>query len=165
VTQGPERIVSGSEYVLVAQVPKAGDRWHQTHFNMDVTKQFFRVSKAGKKTLAIERVDREGRLQEQVSRPLVLSDVNLNSKIELDYGMVEGRRPDYPQGGPPIVVILELDTRTFRYQTLMPGDDGHAEMLELTNNLPSLGRGVRRVITSLDEVELRWPGCRLRAPA
>jgi hypothetical protein len=165
VTPAGERILAGSELVLVAQVPRASDRWHQTHFNKDVTKKFFRVSKAGKKTLTLERVDGEGRLQEQVTRPLVLSDVNVNSKIELDYGRKEGRRPDYPKAGPPIVVILELDTRTFRYQTLMPGNDGYAEMLEMTDNLPSIGRGKPRVITSLDEVELRWPGCKLRSPS
>lgn len=158
-----ERPLSGSELVLVAQVPEAGGRWTQTHFNKDVIRQFFRAHEGGKRTLAFERVEGDGTLDSQARRSLVKSSANLNPKIELDFGLKEGKRPEYPKVGRPIVVVLELDTRTFRYQTLMPGDQGHEKMLAMTEQLPSIGKGVPRVITNLDEVELRWPGCKLRS--
>jgi hypothetical protein len=165
VTKGLNQPLAGTELVLVAQVPKAGSRWTQVHFNLDLTKQFFRLEEGDERTLTFERIDDQGHRQDRVARPLVLSGINRNSKIELDFGMKEGKRPDYPEdGGPPIVVILELDTRTFRYQTLMPGQQGHDVMHMLTKQLPSVGRGLPRVLTTLDEVELRWPNCNLRSP-
>jgi hypothetical protein len=160
-----EQPLSGSELVLVAQVPKAGGRWRQVHFNKDVMWDFFRLRKSDKRTVAVERVNTDGSREEQVARQLVLSGVNLNPKIELDFGMDQGKRREYPDEGVPLVVVLELDMRTFRYQTLMPGEDGHAEMLALNQELPSIGRGLPRVKSTLDEVELRWQGCRLGSRA
>ncbi len=156
----PVQAVGGSAQVLVAQVPKAGGRWHQVHFNMKVASQFFRLEAGTQRRISIERVDSAGRLHEAIARPLVLSEVNKNSKIEFDFGSVR----EYPASGVPILLVLELDVRTFRYQLLVPGDGGYDEMLQLNHELPAVGRGLPRGITTLDEVELRWPGCRLRAP-
>lgn len=150
----------GSEYVLIAQVPKAGNRWHQVHLNAAICQRFFRIAEGEDKVVRLERVDRKGVLQVALERPLVFSHRNRNYKIEFDFGDVA----DYPQVGVPLLVILELDVRSFRYQLLLPGDQGHEEMLHLNEALAPVGRGLRRVITTLDEVELRWPSCRLRSP-
>ncbi len=165
MTGGFDHPLAGSELVLVARVPKAGSRWTQVHFNKDVIKQFFSLNEGDDRTVTFERIDGDGSRQDQVARHLVLSGVNLNPKIELDFGMKEGKRPEYPEGGQtPILVALELDPRSFRYQTLMPGQLGHEPMYRLTEQLPSVGRGLPRVLTTLDEVELRWSQCRLRTP-
>ncbi len=158
--QSANQPLEGSEFVLVAQVPKAGGRWHQVHFNRDIMWEFFRLARGDTRTVALERVDALGNLHEPVSRHLVLSHTNLNPKIEFDFGRIR----DYPDEGVPLLLVLELDLRTFRYQALMPGDDGHPQMLQLNRELPSIGRGLPRGITTLDEVELRWPGCKLRSP-
>jgi hypothetical protein len=97
-------------------------------------------------------------VSDPVTRPLVFSQRNRNYKIEFDFGDVK----DYPSAGPPLLLILEVDVRTYRYQLVLPGDKGYEEMFVLNASLPSVGRGLRRVITNLDEAELRWPGCRLR---
>jgi hypothetical protein len=155
-----EQPLDGSESVLVAQVPKAGGRWHQVHFNRDVMWEFFRLSRGDTRRVTLERVDSQGLLHEPVPRRLVLSETNLNPKIEFDFGAVR----EYPADGVPLLLVLELDLRTFRYQALMPGDPGYDAMLQLNHELPSIGRGLSRGKTTLDEVELRWPGCKLRAP-
>jgi len=82
--------------------------------------------------------------------------------LEVDTGDVK----DYPTDGVPVLVILELDAQHHRcrYQLLVPGNDGHGQMLALIDSLPSVAKGLSRVLTTLDEVELRWPGCRLRSP-
>jgi hypothetical protein len=153
-----------SEFVLVAQVPKAGGRWHQVHFNKDVMWEFFRLKKGATRKVSLERVDSSGTLEESVARQLVLSETNLNPKIEFDFGLHQSKRRDYPVNGVPLLLVLELDLRTFRYQTLMPEDAGHSEMMKLNHELPSIGRGLPRGISTLDEVELRWPSCKLRSP-
>jgi len=152
--------LDGSELVLLAQVPKAGGRWKQVHFNMTIAERFFRVSPDAAPRVMLERVDGHGRLHEPVPRPLVLSDSNKNSKIEFEFGDLR----DYPTGGVPLLLVVELDLRTFRYVLLTPGDDGYDAMLQLNREQASIGRGLPRILTTLDEVELRWPACPLRFP-
>lgn len=155
-----EQPLTGSEYVLLAQVPKAGSRWKQVHFNIDVSEQFFRLTPGTNRQVTLERVGGDGYMHEAVARPLVMSEINRNSKIEFDFGSVR----KYPANGVPLLLVLELDVRTFRYQLLTPGDAGYDSMLQLNLELSAIGRGLPRVITTLDEVELRWPKCSLRSP-
>jgi hypothetical protein len=155
-----EQPLTGSEYVLLAQVPKAGGRWKQVHFNMEVARQFFRLSPSDDRRVTLERVDNQRYIHEPIPRPLVLSEVNRNCKIEFDFGDLR----DYPDNGVPLLAVLELDVRTFRYLLLTPGDSGYGAMMELNGDLPSIGRGLPRVMTTLDEVELRWAECPLRSP-
>lgn len=134
----------------------------QTHFNRDVSSQFFQVSPGDSRVVTLERV-KGTRLVARSAHPLVYSESNMNCKLELDYSPATAQ--DYPTDGRcPIVVMVELDTRTFRYKTLMPDDAGFGEMLSLNESQPSVGRGHRRVITTLDEIELRWPSAGLRQP-
>src|ERR1700722_8565288 len=93
--------LTGSEYVLVAEVPKASDRWHQVHFNVDVGKEFFRVSAGETYTLALEWVDNQGRTRSQTTRPLVFSEHNRNYRVEFDFDV-----EDYPTGDRPLLLVL-----------------------------------------------------------
>jgi hypothetical protein len=157
----PQALLTGNEPVLVALVPKASGRWHQTHWNAEVMRRFFRMQAVvGSASAIFERVSRKGRYGGQRKRPLVYSDTNKNLKIEFDLPDAE----DYPPNGPPILLVLELGLRHFRYQLLMPDDDGYDEMYDLNQSLVSMGKGHRRGMTTLDEVELRWPECPLRYP-
>lgn len=153
----PGLLLTGTEPVLVAQVPKAGGRWHQVHFNMDVGRRFFRVEEGEGKSVSIERISAAGDILGSDTRRLVLG-VNRNYRLEFDFSPDE----DYPNDSRPLLVIVEVGLRRFRYVTLMPGQRGHEEMLRVTEGLASIGGGLPRVITTLDEVELRWPACPLR---
>src|SRR3954470_867608 len=101
--------LDGSELVLIARVPKAGGRWKQVHFNIDIAERFFRVSPEEDRRVTLERVDRHGQLHDAISRPLVMSEINKNCKIEFDFGDLK----DYPSTGVPLLLVLELDLRTF----------------------------------------------------
>lgn len=150
-------LLTGTEPVLVAQVPKAGGRWHQVHFNMDVGRRFFRVEEGEDKSVSVERISAAGHVLGSETRRLVLG-VNRNYRLEFDFSPDE----DYPDDSRPLLVVVEVGIRRFRYVALMPGQPGHEEMLRITEDLESIGGGLPRVITTLDEVELRWPGCPLR---
>jgi hypothetical protein len=151
--------LDGSELVLVAQVPKAGGRWHQVHMNAEVMRRFFRLQRDAVVEASFERVGRDGRLHGVAKRALVFSEANKNPKIEFDLRDA----PDYPDI-PPILLVLEIELRRFRYMLVMPSDSGYDEMTRLNAAHDSVGRGLRRVISTLAEVELRWPGCPLRSP-
>jgi len=153
-------MLGGSELVLVARIPKGGGRWKQAHFNRKLATEFFHVVPGSGRTVRLERVNRSGRLEPPVTRPLVYSEAsNKNCKIELDFDA-----PRYPGNGPPIVAIVDLGVRSFRYRSVLPGYAGYQELWDLTEEKPSVGRGFRRILISLDELELRWPSSGLRAP-
>src|SRR4051812_3651588 len=99
----PDTFLSGSELVLVAQVPKAGSRWHQVHFNAEVLRKFFRLDAGASMDAEFERVARDGSYRGSVRRSVVFSPRNKNLKIEFDLADA----PDYP-GEPPILLILEV---------------------------------------------------------
>jgi hypothetical protein len=125
---------------------------------MAVGDQFFRMRPGEEKTITLERVMPDGSLAPSSAKPLVFPESNRNYRVEFDFGDVA----NYPAQGPPLLLVLELDIRRFRYVALMPDEPGYAEMDNLNEMLPRIGRGARRVITTLDEVELRWPECPLR---
>jgi hypothetical protein len=155
----PSTFLDGSELVLVAQVPKAGNRWEQVHLNKEVVRRFFRLTLGATAEAEFERVARDGTYRGSETNPVVYSTVNKNYKVEFDFKDAG----DYPDE-PPILVVLELALRRFRYILLMPRDPGFAEMKALNESLEKVGQGHRRVITTLSEVEMRWPGCPLRSP-
>lgn len=140
--------------MLVAEVPRAAGRWHQIHFNRDVSQQFFRAAPGTSERVFLRRLDGAGSVVLEPPRPVVLSAVNLNHKIE--FGAHHG--DPYPAAGRPVLVIRELGLRQFLYVMLMPGDAGHAEMNTFLAANPSLGRGLRRVISDRATVRAAWPG-------
>jgi hypothetical protein len=131
--------------------------------NREVMHRFFRLDPGVDADATFERVDSEGRYRGERTRRLVYSaSSNKNPKIEFDLADAGA----YPSGEErPLLLVLEIDVRRFRYLPLMPGDPGYREMLDLNRALPPVGTyPMRRVITTLDEVELRWPNCPLRSP-
>ena len=127
----------GTDRFLIAQVPKAGGRWRQIHFNADVIEQFFRVRPDSIQRVYLVECRQDGSFAEQEVRPCVHSSANRNYKIEIS----SHRGENYPNTGRPVAVYRELQARSFAYMLLMPGDPGHEEMQALTECLPSIGRG------------------------
>src|SRR5215467_9434002 len=83
---------TGTERGRVAEVPGAGDRWEQVHFNKDIPRQFFNLQPGMDRSITIERVSAAGRVVERTSRQLVFPESNRNSRIELFFGP----RAEYP---------------------------------------------------------------------
>ena len=142
---------------LIAQVPKAGNRWTQVHFNLDVIEQFFRIKHDSSQRVYLWEVHMDGTVADQEVRPCVYSQANKNLKIE-----VAARHGEpYPTDGVPIAVYRELHARSFAYMVLLPGDTGYDEMVELNRISEPLGRGLRRVITGGGNIRSVWEECPL----
>jgi len=152
-------LLTGTELCLVAEVPGAGGRWKQVHFNLDVARQFFNLEPGSDRSITLERISAQGRVLERSSRQLIIPDSNRNSRIEFSFGSVA----EYPPAPDrPIVVVVEGGYLTYRYRTLMPGDSGYVGVGSLLAAGPSVGKGVRRRIVTLDELEGYWPQAALR---
>ncbi len=149
--------VGRTDRFLVARIPKAGPRWHQIHFNRNVIEEFFQVQLGTTQRVYLVECRQDGSFAEQEVRPCVYSEVNQNPKIEI----ASHHGESYPDAGPPIAVYRELQVRSFAYMLLMPGDPGYDEMFSLTEDLPTVGRGVRRVITNTAGIRRAWSMCPL----
>ena len=161
VAAGPlaEVELPGIDRFLVAQVPRAGKRWHQIHFNRTVVEEFFHVRPGTAQRVYLIECRHDGTFAEQEVRPCVYSDANKNPKIEI----ASHRGEPYPDAGAPIAVYRELQVRSFAYMLLMPSDPGYREMFGLTDELSAVGRGARRVIAKSIDIRRAWAACPLVA--
>ena len=146
-------VLAGASRFLVARVPKAGNRWHQVHFNVPVIEGFFRVRPNTTQRVYLRECKQDGTLGDEEWRPCVYSDANKNLKIEI----ASHHGEPYPDGGPPIAVYRELHARSFAYMLLMPGDPGYDAMFELTETRTTVGPGARRVIIDHEDIRDAWP--------
>lgn len=159
---GMPSLLTGTEPALVAEIPKAGTRWKQVHFNIDVMRRFFHLERGSVRSITQERISPSGTVQSRNSRQLVFADANRNSRLEFDFDPL----PTYPTSGKkPLLVAVEAVYLTFRYRLVMPGDEGYVPLSNLLAAGPSIGKGTRRRIVTLDEVEAYWPQAGLRGSA
>jgi hypothetical protein len=159
-------LLTGTEFALLATVGKAGNstgpqRWQQVHFNKEVARQFFNLEPGDDRSITLEKISAAGRLVERKSKKLVYSESsNKNIKIEFHFGPTELPYPPDPQR--PLLVVVESAHLTYRYRSLMPGDNGHDVVQRLLEAGPSVGIGLPRRIVTLDHVETYWPAAALR---
>lgn len=158
-------LLTGTEVTLIGWVGKANNsnglpRWQQVHFNQDVARQFFNLEPGDDRSITLEKISADGRVVERVSKKLVFSERNKNPKIEFHFGPRDLIYP--PDPSRPLLVVVESAYLTYRYRTLMPGDNGHVGIEHLLLAGPSLGNGLNRRIVTLDEVEAAWPQAALR---
>ena len=144
--------------ILLAQVPGAGGRWAQVHFNAHVIQDYFRLNRLDTERVYFTRVSADPNRGEVEVRPCVFSaGSNRNYKIEVG----AAKDLDYPDDGRPILIFKERQLRTYDYMLLMPGEDGYGPILELSDRLPSPGRGFPRPVTDMAELAGAWPDCPL----
>ena len=147
------------EPLLVAQIPRAGNRWSQVHYSAQIIQDYFQVKADARVFL------RKFGTTDVEERKIVYSeDTNMNYKIELGAARDAERAGGYPADGRPVVVFRREGgkLRRHRYVFLMPGDDGHAEMSELAKaTFEGRANQVPRVILPRSRVMTAWPECPL----
>jgi len=107
--------------ILIAEVPKAGDRWEQVNFDVGTYQQFFGVKLGSTKFVTFHHVQDDGTLGPPENR----QSVAVKSKnYRFEVGAAKGL--PYPSQGHPIVIFEKVTESIFRYVLLMPGQPGHA---------------------------------------
>ena len=152
-----DRRAAAFDRILLAQMPRAGGRWAQGHFNADVAREYFRLNQLDTQRVCLTCVSPDAIRGEKEIRRCVYSEANRNHKIEI--GAAKGL--DYPDDTPPLLIFRELQLRTYDYMLLMPGENGYGSVLELSGRLPRLGNGFRRSITYIPILAGAWPDCPL----
>lgn len=153
ITTPPKQAMASSvEEVLVAEIPKAGDRWAQANFDLENYEGFFGAKVGSQRRISLHHVDASGALGDVESRPSV-EVASQNYRFEL--AAARGRA--YPTGGSPIGVFLRLATGEFLYSLLLPGEPGYEDIDRLlTANWHGRADRKRRMRFTADEVRAAW---------
>lgn len=151
--QARPNISSSVEEVLVAEIPKSGDRWAQANFDLENYEGFFGAMAGSQRRISLHHVDSSGAVGDVESRPSV-EVASHNYRFEL----AAARGLAYPSVGSPIGVFLRLVTGEFLYSLLLPGAAGHSELDQLlAANWQGRADRKRRVRFKADVVQNAWP--------
>nr|WP_277988355.1 phospholipase D family protein [Salipiger thiooxidans] len=143
---------SGNE-ILVAQIPKGGDRWNQGNFSLEIMKSFFGINPTAGGTITLHEIDSAGSVGK--SEPThVFQSKSHNYRFALR--SVNGQ--NYPTAGRPIAIFRRVAATEHRYRVIFPGDAGHSA-LEAFLNANYTGRGMKRVATTSADLATVWPAC------
>lgn len=131
--------------VLLAEIPRSGDRWNQANFDLQTFRDFFGAKPGHTQRIILTHVSHNGDVGPQEVRPSVaVSSHNYRFELDAAAGLA------YPSSGRPITVFVRVATRTFRYRLLMPGTPEHKLASEyLRSHSSSAANHVRRLITNV----------------
>lgn len=151
---GPKAGAAGASEVLVAEIPKAKDRWKQANFDLDNFRNFFHLEPGKTRRVLLWHVDPAGKIGALERRPSVAVK-SQNYRIEL---AAAGALP-YPANGPPVAVFVRTGTRKFRYRLVMPTDPAYPKIDQiLAKRWKGPPQRMRRVRLSLNDLRAEWPG-------
>ena len=150
----PVWTVASTDRVLIAEVPKAKERWKQINFDKASFQNFFGATPGGPRgtyRILLKNVDAAGVLGTTESRPSVsVASHNWRFEISAASGI------PYPTGGNrPYVVFSEASTRSFLYELLMPGDVRYDEVDDYVNmwKKANLVTGIARIFTDVKSLQ------------
>ncbi len=110
---------------LIAEIPRASDRWNQANFNKSSFENFFGATPGNNNHRVLFRhINPDLSFGELEVRPSV-SVRSRNFRFELD----AASGLDYPDNGRPIAVFIRVSQRMFLYTLSMPGSLYH-DLLE-----------------------------------
>jgi hypothetical protein len=138
--------------VLIAEVPKSGDRWQQVNFDLKSYQEFFGVKKSATRHVRFYEVQADGSLGTPEDRQSV-SVVSQNFRFEV--GAAAGK--PYPAKGHPICIFEQTDENTFHYVLLMPGQPAHTTIQKYLDDTYARTNKKLRVQLTAGTLKSVWP--------
>lgn len=139
---------SSGAQVLVAELPRGGNRWGQAGFDLQTFQNFFQLQANTTHEVILLPVAPDG----TVGEPEVRHSVSVKSQnYRIELGLAAGRT--YPSRGRPICVFLRIGTRRFRYRLVMPDESDFPGLRSLLAARWTGRTGpMRRIQVSLEEL-------------
>lgn len=139
--------------VLIAEIPRSGNRWNQANFDLYSYQSFFGARPGTQRRILLQNVAPNGVLGDIESRPSV-AVASHNYRFELD----AAARLPYPASGRPIGVFLRLAARSFRYALIMPSSKHHKKLSAILNHhWTGSSTQMRRIQLSTRDLMDQWP--------
>lgn len=136
-------LINPQSPVLIAEIPKSGNRWKQANFDKDSFEHFFGATcgENGEYRILLKSVKHDGSMCETEIRPSV-SVSSKNYRFELD----AANGLDYPEGSNrPIVIFAKVSCRDFIYELLMPGEENYEEVMSFMGKKVAPSAKMRRL--------------------
>ncbi|MQB06949.1 hypothetical protein DXT91_22925 [Agrobacterium tumefaciens] len=142
----------GDFAVLIAEVPKSGNRWKQVNFDIGTYQNFFGVTLGFDKDVEFREVRENGTLGDPEYRHAVAVK-SQNYRFEVG----AAANLPYPATGHPITIFQRVTDQLFYYVLLMPSSGGHKIMQDfLDANYPA-NQNKKRVVITLTQLKAIWP--------
>lgn len=142
--------------VLIAEVPRSGNRWKQVNFDVRTYQDFFGVTLGRGKDVEFHHVLNDGTLGPTENRHAVAVK-SRNYRFEI--GAAQGI--PYPKSGHPIVIFEKVTDSRFNYMLLMSPSVEYQLVQKYLDNNYSKTKGKRRVVISAGSLQAIWPACPL----
>lgn len=146
--------------VLVAQIPKSGNRWNQANFDLDNFENFFGVGDdAAERLWVFRHVNDDGTMADtEPPRPPVpvVSD-NFRFELKAAHGLPY---PNPVTEGRPIGVFVRMTARLYIYRLVMPDDPQYQTVLDLLTLKAGPDQRTDRMMRermSVGELKAFWP--------
>ena len=142
--------ISTESDVLIAEIPRSGNRWKQANFDKNTFENYFGATcgENGAYRILLKCVNSDGSMCETEIRPSVsVSSQNYRFELEAANGLA------YPSdGNRPIAVFARVSQRDFIYTLLMPEQDGYAAVLSFISEKEKRSAKMRRLTFTASEV-------------
>jgi hypothetical protein len=146
---------SDDDQVLIAEIPKASDRWKQVNFDKDNFINFF-GAKPDDNSLSIRlrHIDENGSLNDIEIRQCITVK-SRNWRFEL--GAI-GNMP-YPRDGRPICVFIKISNSMFLYTLHLPSSPEYHDLKSYLDKYCGIfvGMKMRRIRTDVRTLHENYP--------
>lgn len=143
-----------SDRVLIAEIPRASNRWNQANFNKDTFINYFGAT-PGDNSLRIllRSVKTDGSLGDIEIRPSIsVRSHNWRFELKLAAGLT------YPDNGRPIGIFIRVSRRMFLYTIAMPNLPYYNEVISYLNSIIPLNNDdIRRCPTDVQNLRNNCP--------
>lgn len=154
-TAKPTVILSRTS-ILVAELPRASNRWNQANFDQESFNNFFHANTPGDLKLWHVRDDGTIAPYPEVRPGVTVRSRNFRIELSAAAGL------EYPSSGKPIGVFVPIGPKQFRYMLIMPGSRYNKQVDDLlTRHAPSRRGRVRRVQIPIATAQHEWVECPL----
>lgn len=140
--------------VLIAEVPKSGNRWQQVNFDLKSYQEYFGVTKGTSKQVKFIRVRDDGTTDEpEIRQAVSVKSQNYRFEISAAQGL------EYPSDGHPILVFEKIADDVYHYVLLMPPNKPH-EIIQnfLNDNYDRKNKTAKlRIQITVGQLEKVWP--------
>lgn len=145
--------------VLIAEIPKSGNRWKQANFDKGTFEHYFGATcgENGEYRILLKNVNDDGTMDETEIRPSVsVSSQNYRFELEAASDL------DYPDGNErPIAIFAKVSRRDFIYMLLMPEHPNYGEVMTFIGETTAPSMKMRRLQYIAGDVETRIPSLAL----
>lgn len=145
--------------VLIAEIPKSGNRWKQANFDKSTFEHYFGATcgENGEYRILLKNVNDDGTMDETEIRPSVsVSSQNYRFELEAASDL------EYPDGNErPIAIFAKVSRRDFIYMLLMPEHPSYGEVMAFIGETAAPSMKMRRLQYIAGDVETRIPSLTL----